>query len=152
MNADEPLTPEERALAERLRLGRPALPSAALDAAILAAARAAVAPAPAAVPQGDARSEPDAGAGADAVQPAPIAAAPQPARATPSTVVRRRTRWPAWTGLAASLTLAVGIAWQLRTPPPPVPMPAAAPAHAPIADAMRFASAEAVQGFKPPIS
>jgi hypothetical protein len=35
---------------------------------------------------------------------------------------------------------------------PEVPMPAAAPAHVPIADAMRFASAEAAQGFKPPIS
>ena len=35
---------------------------------------------------------------------------------------------------------------------PEVPMPAAAPAHAPIADVMRFASAEAVPGFKPPIS
>lgn len=35
---------------------------------------------------------------------------------------------------------------------PEVPMPAAAPAHAPVADAMRFASAEAVPGFKPPIS
>ena len=35
---------------------------------------------------------------------------------------------------------------------PEVPMPAAAPAHVPIADAMRFASAEADQGFKPPIS
>lgn len=35
---------------------------------------------------------------------------------------------------------------------PEVPLPAAAPAHAPIADAMRFASAEAAQGFKPPIS
>ena len=35
---------------------------------------------------------------------------------------------------------------------PKVPMPAAAPAHAPVADVMRFASAEAVPGFKPPIS
>jgi len=35
---------------------------------------------------------------------------------------------------------------------PEVPMPAAAPAHVPIGDAMRFASAEAAQGFKPPIS
>jgi len=35
---------------------------------------------------------------------------------------------------------------------PEVPMPAAAPAHGPIAGAMRFASAEAAQGFKPPIS
>lgn len=35
---------------------------------------------------------------------------------------------------------------------PEVPMPAAAPAHVPVGDAMRFASAEAAQGFKPPIS
>ncbi|MGJ7485312.1 hypothetical protein ACSFA2_08640 [Variovorax sp. LT2P21] len=35
---------------------------------------------------------------------------------------------------------------------PEVPMPAAAPAHAPVAGVMRFASAEAVPGFKPPIS
>jgi len=35
---------------------------------------------------------------------------------------------------------------------PEVPMPAGMPAHAPIAEAMRFASAEAAQGFKPPIS
>ena len=35
---------------------------------------------------------------------------------------------------------------------PEVPMPAAAPTHGPIAGAMRFASAEAAQGFKPPIS
>lgn len=35
---------------------------------------------------------------------------------------------------------------------PEVPMPVAAPAHVPVGDAMRFASAEATQGFKPPIS
>lgn len=35
---------------------------------------------------------------------------------------------------------------------PEAPMPAAAPARAPVAGAMRFASAEATQGFKPPIS
>lgn len=35
---------------------------------------------------------------------------------------------------------------------PEVPMPAAAPAHVPVGGAMRFASAEAAQGFKPPIS
>jgi hypothetical protein len=62
MNADEPLTPEERALAERLRQGRQALPSAALDASILAAARAAVA----------------ASAGADTPQPPPAASVPAP--------------------------------------------------------------------------
>lgn len=35
---------------------------------------------------------------------------------------------------------------------PEVPMPFAAIAHMPVAGAMRFASAEAAQGFKPPIS
>lgn len=35
---------------------------------------------------------------------------------------------------------------------PEVPMPVAAPAHVTVGDAMRFASAEAAQGFKPPIS
>lgn len=35
---------------------------------------------------------------------------------------------------------------------PKVPMPAGAPAHAPIAEAVRFVSAEAAAGFKPPIS
>lgn len=35
---------------------------------------------------------------------------------------------------------------------PEVPLPAAAPARAPVASAMRFASAEAAQGLKPPIS
>ncbi|WP_242733524.1 hypothetical protein [Xanthomonas translucens] len=106
MNADEPLTPEERALAERLRQGRKALPSAALDASILAAAAAAVA----------------AAAAADTPQPHPAASVPAPRAAAPLaadaaapiTRPRRRARWPAWSGLAASLTLAVGIAWHLR--------------------------------------
>lgn len=83
-----PLTPEERALAQRLaRLGASAAPSPALDARLLAAARAATGAAAAA------------GAGA---------AAP-----------RRRLRghWPAGFGIAASLALAVGIAWQLRPLP-----------------------------------
>jgi hypothetical protein len=35
---------------------------------------------------------------------------------------------------------------------PEVPMPAEAPRHAPVAQAVVFASAEAAQGFKPPIS
>jgi hypothetical protein len=35
---------------------------------------------------------------------------------------------------------------------PGVPMPAEAPRHAPTAQATVFASAEALQGFKPPIS
>ncbi|GAB3516642.1 hypothetical protein [Pseudoxanthomonas daejeonensis] len=36
---------------------------------------------------------------------------------------RRRLRWPATLGLAASVTLAVGVAWQLREPPLPAPAP-----------------------------
>ncbi|WP_305037357.1 hypothetical protein [Lysobacter sp. CFH 32150] len=74
---DEPLTPEERVLAQRLaRLGPHGEPSPALDARILAAAHAATTPA------------------------------------------RKRTpRWPVAFGIAASLALAVGIAWQLRPLP-----------------------------------
>ena len=73
----EPLSPEERALGERLtRLGPHGEPSPALDARILAAAHAA------------------------ASTPARTHGAPR--------------RWPMALGIAASLTLAVGIAWQLR--------------------------------------
>lgn len=76
-DAPDPLSPEERDLADRLlRLGPNDGPSSALDAKILAAAHAAVAQTP---------------------------------RAR-----ERKTRWPAWIGVAASLSLAVGIAWQLR--------------------------------------
>lgn len=83
----EPLTPEEAALARRLsRLAPHGEPSPALDARVLAAARAAT-----------------------------EAAAP-----------RRHPRWPAALGLAASVVLAVGIAWQLRPEPGPrVEAPAA---------------------------
>lgn len=73
----EPLTPEERALGERLaRLGPHGEPSPALDARILAAAHAAA--------------------------------------STPAQTHRPSRRWPMALGIAASLTLAVGIAWQLR--------------------------------------
>lgn len=79
-DAPDPLSPEERELAQRLlRLGPSDGPSPALDARILAAAHAAV------------------------------ATTQQPRlRAQP------RQRWPMWIGVAASLCLAVGIAWQLR--------------------------------------
>lgn len=83
----EPLTPEERDLAQRLsRLGPSAGPSSNVDAAILAAAHDAVASAP--------RQR-----------------------------LRTRRRWPIALGVAASLMLAVGIAWRLR------PLPEAAPVY-----------------------
>lgn len=93
---DDALTPEERALAERLaRLGPLREPGAALDARILAAAHAAVQPR-----AGGAR--------------------------------RKAAAWPAALGIAASLLLAVGLAWKLRPQPGPQ---AAGEAAAPAAKA-----------------
>lgn len=92
------LTPEERALAQRLaRLGAQGEPSPALDARILAAAHAAA--------------------------EAPPADAP-PMRRRSDRPRRRAARWPTVFGFAASLALAFGIAWQLR-PVPPAPSRAA---------------------------
>lgn len=77
----EPLTPEERALAQSLsRLGPHGGPSPDLDARILGAARAAV----------------------------------QTAPATGGHVPPSRRRWPLGMGVAASVLLAAGVAWQLR--------------------------------------
>lgn len=121
----EPLSPEERALAERLsRLDAHREPAPALDAAILAAARAAV--------RSEKTVEPLAAA---AAMPAPRTAASAPtddrtetgataenaaASASPSasTVVPMRprkpmSRWPLGLSLAASLVLAAGIGWRL---------------------------------------
>jgi hypothetical protein len=84
----EPLTPEERDLARRLaRVDGGVEPSPSLDARILAAAR-----------------------GSEGVAPSPVV------RAMPT---RRRPRFAraAGLGVAASLMLAVGIAWQLRPQP-----------------------------------
>ena len=93
------LTPEERALAQRLaRLGAQGEPSPALDARILAAAHAA-AQAPSAE--------------------APAAEWP-PRRRRSDWPRRKAARWPTVFGVAASLALAFGIAWQLR-PVPPTP-------------------------------
>jgi hypothetical protein len=81
-----PLDAEERELAERLaQLGASAEPSTALDARILGAARA-------------------------ATRMGGVAAA------TPTTTgrARPRRRWPVAMGVAATLVLAVGIAWQMR--------------------------------------
>ena len=87
----EPLDPEERALARLLADADAAEPSAAVDARILAAARAAL--------------------------PAHAGTAAPPTGATGGTRHRRPRRLPLALGLAASVTLAVGVAWQLREPP-----------------------------------
>lgn len=103
MNPSEPLTPEERELARLLGRAAPSAPSAALDEAVLGAARAAVQAPPMA-----------------AVAAAPDLQAPRQQR--------KRPRWPAALGLAASVVFAVGIAWQLKPEAPqPPPLAEAAP-------------------------
>ena len=90
----EPLDAEERALAARLpRLHGRDEPDAALDARILAAAHAALAPAP---------------------------------------IAKRRRGWIVPLTAAASVSLAVGLAWQLQPPPP---APSVSPAHSAAASA-----------------
>ncbi|AWH28896.1 hypothetical protein [Stenotrophomonas sp. YAU14A_MKIMI4_1] len=124
MNRDDPLTPEERALAGLLGRRSEQAPPASLDATILAAARAAV---------------------QDTAPPAQGAVAtPQPAdRARRA---RKGGRWPAVFGIAASTVLAVGIAWQMRPEPPaPPPMEATAPAQAEHAAADASAAAPAAE-------
>src|SRR5690606_24466103 len=88
----DPLSPEERALADAMARAAPRrAPPPHIDAAVLASARAAL---------------------AQDRQDAPRAR-------------RARRRWPAALGVAASLALAVGIAWQLR-PGPDAELPAIA--------------------------
>ncbi|WP_447593107.1 hypothetical protein [Stenotrophomonas rhizophila] len=147
MNRSDPLTPEERELARLLGRAVPSAPSAALDEAVLAAARAAVqaAPVATAVPFDD----------ADAASQPPKAAAP---------VTRRpRSRLPAALGLAASVVFAVGIAWQLKpdapTPPAlaevaPAPPAAEDAVQAPAADAAApaMATAEVADATTAPVA
>ncbi|MGE8285635.1 MAG: hypothetical protein ACN6PX_17405 [Stenotrophomonas lactitubi] len=102
MNRDDPLTPEERELARLLGRRAEQSPPPALDAAILAAARAAV----------------DAPAGEASLTP------------TAPRTLRPRRRWPAVFGVAASTVFAVGIAWQMRPEPPSAPAEAVATAPA----------------------
>ncbi|WP_242108083.1 hypothetical protein [Luteimonas aquatica] len=88
-DSDAALTPEERELAAQIARAAPQRgPSPALDASILRAARVAVA----------------------APQPAPPSTAARAATARR----RARRRWPAVFGVAATLALAFGLAWQLR--------------------------------------
>lgn len=123
-----PLTPEERALAQRLaRLGgAQAEPSPALDARILAAAHAASV---------DGAGTRDSNDDVDAAAPV----APMRRRSDRRRDPRRPARWPVVFGFAASLALACGIAWQLR-PVPPQPAPAASEA----------AHEEPLATYKPP--
>ena len=91
----EPLDADERALAARLpRLHGRDEPGAGLDARILAAAHAALSPAP---------------------------------------VAKRRRGWIVPLTAAASVSLAVGLAWQLQPPPAPAIVPASAPVASEIA-------------------
>lgn len=127
MNSRDPLTPEERELARLLGGRLDKAPPPAVDAAVLAAARASVQSAP---------------AGQDA---GPMGADEAPTQAPRRQ--RRRARWPTMVGIAASVVFAVGLAWQMqpqREPPPapslqematPAPRPEAdPPAPEPIAD------------------
>jgi hypothetical protein len=97
----EPLSAQERALAQRLaRAAGAHEPGPALDARILAAARAAV--------------DEAAQAAAPASEVTAPRATPSP-RLPPSQARRRdRRRWTLGFGVAASLLLAVTVAWQLR--------------------------------------
>ena len=119
-----PLDSDERALAARLAADATASPSPAVDASILAAARAAVAP-------------------ETGPRPAVADVAPRAA----SSQRRPHRRWPVGAGVAAALLVAVGVAWQLRPAPDTRPEPwsedpapaAARVAPAPAADVPAFA-------------
>ena len=101
----EPLTPEERALAQRLaRAPGPREPGPALDARILAAARAAVDHGGAEAPPGQPVT--------DSTPASPPVITPP--RATGHARPRPARRWTLGFGVAASLVVAVTIAWQLR--------------------------------------
>ena len=97
----EPFNAEERDLAQRLaRLGGPREPAAALDAMILAAARAAVSDT--ATPAAATSAEPEA-------EPLPV-----DPKVTPLRPRKPAPRWPVGFGLAASVVLAAGIGWRLQ--------------------------------------
>lgn len=111
----DPLDHEERALARLLSGDDAVAPDAAVDARILAAAR-------------------------DSLG-VPPAAGRAPHRS--GAARRPRRGWPVALGLAASMTLAVGVAWQLREPPLPAIAPATAPSAKPAGDAAQAPVARA---------
>lgn len=137
MNRNDSLSPEERDLAGRLaRLGGPREPSAALDAAILAAARAAVAPQSTESVADASATPPGVPTAFASTAAASTAAASTASTATPTadadarssaTVVplataakpkpKPRPRWPLGLGLAASLTLAATIGLRVLDTP-----------------------------------
>lgn len=127
MNRDDPLSPEERALAGLIGRRHDQAPPAALDAAILAAARASVS-----TPAGDAAAG-NAPAAADTAPPSSVRAR------------RSRPRWPAVFGIAASMVFAVGIAWQMRPEPPVVPAQEAQTVAAPVPDERAASDTQAPQ-------
>ncbi|WP_350017133.1 hypothetical protein ABNK63_08170 [Rhodanobacter sp. IGA1.0] len=123
--SDEPL-PGEAELAALYRELPRSEPSPALDAAVLRAAAAALAPSgdPTVTERRKAPREPG-----DWVHPKPVSAVT--AKAIPSIDgAPRRRRAPPWLitlGSAASLVLVAGLAWQLRESSPPPSAPVAAP-------------------------
>ncbi|KQZ77816.1 hypothetical protein ASD55_08155 [Rhodanobacter sp. Root561] len=123
-SADEPL-PGEAELAALYRELPRSEPSPALDAAVLRAAAAALAPSgnPTVTERRKGPREPG-----DWVHPKPVSAVT--AKAIPSIDgAPRRRRAPPWLitlGSAASLVLVAGLAWQLRESGPPPSAPAAA--------------------------
>lgn len=139
----EPLSPEERALAERLsRLDAHREPAPALDAAILAAARAAA--------KGDTSTERVVVEPIAAAAATPTAASAKdspPANASTVVPLRPRkpmSRWPLGLSLAASLVLAAGIGWRLADGGgSEAALDAAAEKSMPMSDES-FASADAV--------
>lgn len=105
----DPLSPEERDLAERLaRLGGPREPAPALDAAILAAAHAEVAgdEVPAAVAPVSPVADPTPQPGTPPDQASPKVTPFRPKRTVP--------RWPLGLSVAATVVLAAGIGWKLQ--------------------------------------
>lgn len=108
----EPFTAEERDLAERLaRLGGPREPAPALDARILAMARAAV-DEPTAAPVAEPMVATTATTGTSG--DAPVAPATSDPKVTPLRPRKQTPRWPLGLSLAASLVLAAGIGWKLH--------------------------------------
>ncbi len=124
----QPLDAEERALAERLaRSGPHGEPSSTLDSRILSAAHAAVGH----PSSGESHHRGTRGKGADGRNAARHG---------------RRPRWPLGLGIAASLVLAIGLAWQMR------PLPDASPAYRSEADsALASAPVETKQAAEPAV-